>query len=356
MKRAILFYGGLLLLVAAMAAVFYGLTMQSAYESSGLTRYKPEGQYIDVGDGRKLRIWCLGSGKPEVLLESSGLGGADQWKELLGPLSRYTRVCAYDRAGMGYSESLGRAPTFKDYGADLDKVAEKAGAGPYILVGASYGGLLMQAWARQHPEKTGALVLLDSVTPEAFALLDGPWSKLDRSMMMAGLAAKLGLLRSDDPLKLGAETQEGWLVYRAHIWDTTRQLLDSRHEAKGLFERLPPLPEDLPLRVLRHTRVGDLLGPDFSLEEHQKLEPEWVKLQEKAATWSSASKLFAVEKSGHLIVADAPDLVKDTIVEVMPRATERRLKLQGIVPHLPGQPVPHAHAPDAGVGPADAGR
>jgi pimeloyl-ACP methyl ester carboxylesterase len=347
-KRALIFYGGLLLAVAAMAGVFYGLTTQSAYETSGLTRYKPEGQYLDAGGGRRLRVWCLGTGKPEVLLEASGLGGADQWKDVLPSLARYTRVCAYDRAGMGYSDVLGRAPTFKDYGDDLDKVAEKAGEGPFILVGASYGGLLMQAWARAHPEKTGALVLLDAVTPEAFALLDAPWSKLDRSMMLAGLAAKLGLLKSDDPLKLGVETQEGWLVYRAHIWSTTRQLLDSRHEAKALFEKLPPLPEDLPLRVLRHTRVGDLLGPDFSLEEHQKLEPEWVKLQEKAAAQSSAGKLVAAEKSGHLVAVDAPDLVKDTVVELMPRATERRLKLQGIVPHHPGAPAPH--------GPADAGQ
>lgn len=355
MKRAILLYGGGLLLLAGMAALFYALSVQSAWESSGLKKFPPEGQYLDAGGGRRLRVWCHGVGSPGVVLEASGLGGADQYRELLPQLSRYTRVCAYDRAGMGYSEPLQRAPRFQDYLDDLGKVAERTGPPPYILAGASYGGLLVQAWARQHPEQTGALVLLDAVTPDAFGLLEAPWSKIERSTGYAESLAKVGLLRREDPLKLGADTQDAWLVYRARTWGAVRQLVASRGEAKELFATLPPLPADLPLRVLRHTRVGDLLGPDFSLEEHEALEPEWVKLQEKAAAWSEQGKLVAVERAGHLIVEDAPELVKDTVVELMMRVAERKLAQAA----ADGGVSPHAATEDAGTadaGAADAGR
>lgn len=346
MKKALAFYGALVLLVGGAAGLFYALSVQSSWEAVGLTRFPPEGQYIDAGGERRLRVWCEGAGAPGVVLEASGLGGADQYKQLLGRLSRYTRVCAYDRAGMGYSEAQKRAPRFQDYLDDLGKVAARTGPPPYLLVGASYGGLIVQAWARQHPDETAGLALLDAVTPEAFAVLDAPWSRLERSIGTAEALARVGLLRRKDPLKLGSDTREGWLVYRARTWATVGQLLASRGEAKELLATLPPLPQDLPLRVLRHTRVGDLLGPDFSLEEHQALEPEWVKLQEKAAGWTQAGKLMAVERAGHLVAVDAPDLVKDAVVELMLRAADRA-RAQAAARH--GAAHPHAPAADGGT-------
>ena len=339
MKRAILFYSGLLLLVGAMAAAAYALSMQSAWESAGFTKYVAVGKFIDAGGGRRLRVHCQGLGKPGVVLEASGLGGAEQYAELLPELSRYTRVCAYDRAGMGYSEARKTDATLSGFTDDLVLAAKEAGPPPWILVGGSYGGVVVQAYARQHPENVGALVLLDAVVPEAFEVMQGPWSALDGTLRKATVAAPLGLLRQKDPLKLG-DTRDGWLTYKSSTWAAARELVSTRAEAKALFASTPPLPADLPLRVLRHTRVGDMMGPDFPLEESEKLEPQWQKVQEKAAAQSSQGKLVAVDGAGHLIVHDAMQTVKDNIIEVMHPAAERADKLA---------PPPDAGTPDAGT-------
>jgi pimeloyl-ACP methyl ester carboxylesterase len=338
-KKALLFYGGLILLVGAMGAYAYALSLESAWESSGFTKYPAVGKFVDAGGGRRLRLRCQGLGKPGIVLEASGLAGADQYEELLPEMARYTRICAYDRAGMGYSElSKTGDPKLADYTRDLELAAKEAGPPPWILVGASYGGVVVQAYARQHPENVGALMLLDAVVPEAFDVMQGPWSALDSALRKANLVAPVGLLRDKDPLKLG-DTRDAWLAYKSSTWVAVRQLVATRAEAKELFAKAPPLPPDLPMRVLRHTKVGDMMGPDFPQEESEKLEPQWQKVQENFAAQSTQGKLVAVEGAGHLIVKDAMETVRNNLIELMHPASERAEKLAA---------PPDGGTPDAG--------
>lgn len=290
-------------LLALFAGVFVQMRKSQAdWEVEGLRRWPMRGEHVERPGGRKLRVWCEGQGT-RVILEASGLGGADQYERMLELLRSKARVCAYDRAGFGYSDPRAEETTIAALADDLWAVAQHAGGtDPVVLVGASYGGLVAQYAARAHGPEVRGLVLLDAVSPGAFADLEGPWKKLDGSLNQAATLAKVGLLRKADPFHLG-DSRAAWITYRPSTWESVKVLLASRHTAIDAFAQLPPQRADLPVRVFTHTRVGDLLGPAVSLEEHQALEPKWQALQ------AQLGKPIALPNVGHLIASERPELV-----------------------------------------------
>ena len=129
------------------------------------------GQRVDVG-GYRLYIECIGSGSPTVIFEA-GQGGAAATAPLGGAtairqaIAAETRVCAYDRAGFGASEARPAtvAPTGTQYAQELHALLAGANVpGPYVLVGPSYGGLVITAYASQFLTETAGLVFVDSDT------------------------------------------------------------------------------------------------------------------------------------------------------------------------------------------------
>lgn len=118
---------------------------------------------VDIG-GRSLFVECHGSGSPTVLLEA-GLGGSSKsWVTVMPALRRVTRTCAYDRAGLGSSVAMPGVHDAGDEVADLDRLLARAGIPPpYVLVGHSYGGLLVRMFARTHQRDTAGIVLVDSM-------------------------------------------------------------------------------------------------------------------------------------------------------------------------------------------------
>ncbi len=124
------------------------------------------GQRVDVG-GYRLYIECIGTGTPTVIFEA-GQGGAAATAPLEGAtgirqtIAAETRVCAYDRAGLGASEArpAAIAPTGTQYARELHALLAGANVpGPYVLVGPSYGGLITTAYASSFPTDTAGLVL-----------------------------------------------------------------------------------------------------------------------------------------------------------------------------------------------------
>ena len=132
----------------------------------------PPGKYVDVG-GYRLYIECAGSGSPTVIFEA-GQGGAAATSPIpgsgavRGPVARDFRVCAYDRAGLGASDArpAGTAATGERYADELHALLLGAGIpGPYVLVGPSFGGLVIAAYAMRYPADTGGLVFVDADEP-----------------------------------------------------------------------------------------------------------------------------------------------------------------------------------------------
>jgi pimeloyl-ACP methyl ester carboxylesterase len=130
----------------------------------------PRGRMIDIG-GRHLRLVCEGpaDARPVVLLEAGSFGFAADWAEVQKRLTAQgVRSCAYDRAGMGFSDPGPQPRDGIAIASDLEKLLKAASVpGPYVLVGHSMAGLHVRLFAGRNPDKVAGLVLVDAATPEA---------------------------------------------------------------------------------------------------------------------------------------------------------------------------------------------
>src|SRR6476659_10225026 len=133
---------------------------------------------INIGGGRKMYLKCSGKGSPTVVLVGGLRASADDWDisdkskpTVFTGVGKFTRVCACDRPGTPVGEKPSRSDpvpqptTAKDAVADLHALLSAAGeAGPYVLVGHSYGGLIVRLYARTYPKHVAGLVLVDALS------------------------------------------------------------------------------------------------------------------------------------------------------------------------------------------------
>jgi pimeloyl-ACP methyl ester carboxylesterase len=147
---------------------------------------------VDIGGGRKMYLECRGIGSPTVVLVGGLRASAEDWgigdksaPPVFPEVAKFTRVCAYDRPGTpvgdrpSRSDPVPQPTTAGDAVADLHAMLRAAGeAGPYVLVGHSYGGLVVRLYASTYPEDVSGLVLVDALseglrdaeTPEQWAM------------------------------------------------------------------------------------------------------------------------------------------------------------------------------------------
>lgn len=126
------------------------------------SNYPAPGRLIEVS-GRKLHVHCTGSGSPTVVLEGGGGAFAIDWALVQSRVAESTRVCSYDRAGLGWSERGPEYETVEQTVADLHNGLQAAGErGPYVLVGASIGGIYIRAYQRTYPGEVAGLVFTNS--------------------------------------------------------------------------------------------------------------------------------------------------------------------------------------------------
>src|SRR5215211_8097559 len=158
------------LIVVLLALAVLGAIYQAIATKLAERAYPPPGEMVDVG-GYSLHINCVGQGTPTVVLDAgSGLFSA-QWVRVQREVSGTTRVCVYDRAGMGWSEMGPDPRDARRITSELHTLLSKAGIeGPYVLVGHSFGGMYMQTYAAHYPDEVAGVALVDSSTdPDQFS-------------------------------------------------------------------------------------------------------------------------------------------------------------------------------------------
>jgi pimeloyl-ACP methyl ester carboxylesterase len=127
-------------------------------------QFTPPGQLIDVG-GHRLHVHCRGSGSPLVLLESGIAASSISWSAVQPEIATFTRVCAYDRAGLAWSDVASCPRTFERIVDELSTVlASSAAEERYVLVGHSFGSFIVRAYAARHPGSVAGLLLVDPPT------------------------------------------------------------------------------------------------------------------------------------------------------------------------------------------------
>jgi pimeloyl-ACP methyl ester carboxylesterase len=270
----------------------------------------PPGVMVSVDDHR-LHLNCSGEGSPTVILES-GLGGNSlDWTRVVPGVASFTRVCAYDRAGYGWSD-LGPMPrTSLRIATELHQLLQSADLpAPYILVGHSYGGYSVRLFASRYPEETAGLVLVDASHEQQFRYLRkakaGSSFRHDNSW--AGRAGGLGVpenlpaeVRALDQLLVGTDKATKTLQ------NETRYFQFSAEQTRvfaGSAGGIPVTVLSRGRRVWPHDEQGD------------RLEAVWEKLQEDLFVRLGTSQRIAAG-SGHYIQLDEPDIVIDSIHDLV---------------------------------------
>ncbi len=293
-------------------------------EKADRTRFSPPGRLIDIG-GRRLHILCKGSGGPTVVLEAGGGEPSVLLTPVLNRVALTTRVCTYDRAGFGWSDPARGGRSFEDRADDLYRLLAAADVPPpYILVGYSFGGLVVRTFARLHPADVKGVVLIDAAEE---VRIFGDYDQLrhggDAQYVMANVLTRTGLLRwalvhrpdavgipganlSSEDRKAVARLlsrPEQWRAARGELSAYERTPADQR--VAGGFGRLG----DLPLVVITHGRrmSGSMAA----------FESGWRAGQARLAALSTRGRLVISEPSGHAIPLQDPDLVAASINEVV---------------------------------------
>jgi pimeloyl-ACP methyl ester carboxylesterase len=152
-----------LLFVIALSAflAIAGATYEGIASARDRRFYPPPGKLVDVG-GRKLHIHCIGEGSPAVILDAGFGEPSLYWFRVQPEIAKFTQVCSYDRAGLGWSDASPGPRTARQIAADLDALLTRTVAPPYILVGHSCGGYWSRVYAAEHRNKVVGLVLVDS--------------------------------------------------------------------------------------------------------------------------------------------------------------------------------------------------
>lgn len=189
----------LLGLIAILAMT--GAAYQAIMERVDARRYPPPGRLVDAG-GFKLHIYCIGESKPgtpTVILETLAGGTSLGWAWMQPEVAQTTLVCAYDRAGRGWSEPIPEARDASQVVQDLHTLLVNAGIpGPYILVGHSLGGIYARLFAADYPNEVAGMVLLDSAHPEQLVRYPAWGAAFDdyqRQLVYFPWLARLGLFR-----------------------------------------------------------------------------------------------------------------------------------------------------------------
>ena len=196
LKRTALWLAIGILGLAALGAVYQMIA--SAMDRRALPA---PGQRVDVG-GYSLHLYCTGEnteGRPTVILES-GLGAtSSSWGWIQPEIAKTTHVCAYDRAGMGWSDPSPAPRDAQTIATELHTLLQNAQIpGPYVLAGWSYGGMYVRQYASQYPDEVAGMVLLDSSSPEQCISTADTQAQCDTMAMtftLAPVLTRFGVLR-----------------------------------------------------------------------------------------------------------------------------------------------------------------
>src|SRR5205807_3251802 len=240
------------------------------------------GHLVDVG-GRRLYVHCTGSGSPAVVLVSGLAETSTYWGGWIAPaVAQNTTVCAYDRAGQGWSDPPASPQDGVAVATDLHTLLDHAQIpGPYVLVGHSTGGVYIRVFAARYPDQVAGMVLLDSQPNEAFTgLPDFPsqYKTIRRASALFPSLARLGVFRlvnqfAADPLPVPTRDEERAVVSTANL----------NRIQRDEFAELPmTLKEAAAL-----TTLGD--RPLIVVTAAKGAEAGWLPLQDKMAGLSTNS-------------------------------------------------------------------
>ncbi len=307
--------------IAALALLpITGATYEAIASASDAHNHRAPGELIDVG-GYRLHLHCTGAGAPTVVLDA-GLGGSSlDWALVQPELSRTTRTCSYDRAGMGWSDA-GQGPRSPEHIADeLAVLLDRADIdGPYVLVAHSLAGKNARLFAMRHREDVVGMVLIDArheyvdeqtTASEQRAFL----AALDSQGFQYQTARRLGVARMFGDRLAGVPSMSAQTRQEIALLGTEPEALVATVEEGRQRSTSDDLLRNAP-------SLGDL--PLVAIAAGQNMpEPRWAEGQRRLAALSTRGRLVVAQGSSHAVEWDDPELVIAAVHEVIADARSR---------------------------------
>lgn len=307
--------------VVLVAAVVAGSASFNAIARLWFRAHNPPPGEIYTVDGHKMHMYCTGSGSPTIVLDA-GLGDdAVTWAGVQPALAMTTRVCAYDRAGFGWSQA-GPAPRDADHiASELHGLLRQAKVDlPIVLMGHSIAGIYMRAYAAHYPEDLAGMVFVDGSTPmqqenPAFKAMMGkgppPWviALVGNAAFSAGVPRLMGMCSKTKP---GLDARSARLQAEDHCeLHVDSSMNEMRNMERSGLETVHSGPYgSLPILILSHDPEKSLATESSS----EKMgETAWNQMQEDLKKLSTRSRRIIAKGSKHYIQIDRADLIEKEV-------------------------------------------
>ncbi len=324
------------LVALAVLLVLTALAYQAIASARDARRFPPPGKLVDVG-GCRLHLHAMGDGGPTVVLDAGWMDCSLNWCLVQPEVAKFARVCAYDRAGMGWSD-VGPSPRdSRQIVRELHTLLKNAGVpGPYVLVGHSFGGGNVRLFAHEYPQEVAGLVLVDSVAEDQWPRLPEQVKRLyawmqqqlegGRPLSKFGIIRYFNLFYLRPNLKLPAAVQATDFAVRArtpYLDTVCREWALIASESADQVKAGVPLPP-VPLVVLTAGQHGDKPPQGLSAEDFDKWNAVLREEQAKLTELSPSGVQIVVTNSTHVMQLDRPDMVVAAIREVVMAVREKR--------------------------------
>jgi pimeloyl-ACP methyl ester carboxylesterase len=227
-----------------------------------------------------------------VILESANGGMSAHWANVQQQAAKTTRVCAYDRAGLGWSEPGSEPRDARQVSGELHALLANAEVvGPYVLVGHSYGGLYTRMYAGRYSDEVAGVVLIDSSHPEQFTRSPegrAMYTQARRLGAVLPLFTRLGVIRLSNYFPAHPDLPPQQRAQVEAFNSSTRHLVTTTEEFRATPETAA--------QVRGTNSLGDKPLAVISAGEQP---PSWLEMQEELATLSSDSSHRVVEGATH---------------------------------------------------------
>lgn len=328
----------IILIAVISLLVICGLVYQQLGLRADQKHFPAPGRLIDVGSYR-LHLYETGMGSPSVILESGISASSLNWRRVQSEVEKFTRVCSYDRAGLGWSDLGDPSCTPGSLAIQLRLLLQRAEVSPpYILVGHSFGGLIVRSFATRFPKETAGIVLVDPLDPAEWTPLSDERQRVIahgiRLSRRGAVAAKMGVVRLCLNLLIGGRrllprmAAKAWSGRASRVTDRiagqvrkmpeeTWPLVASHWKQSKCFEGMARHFECLPESIREMADTPPLSTPVTMLVGSQNDHPADPRLH--ARKISTDIKFIFAENSGHWIQLDQPELVVKSICEMIER-------------------------------------
>lgn len=309
--------------IAVGVLLVFGFLYQRWAEHRDATRFPPPGALVSVGDHR-LHLWCAGRGSPTVLLLSGDGTPSVTMYAAQSRIASFTRVCSYDRAGLGWSDPPAKPMGLADQVRDLKEILQRAHLPtPLVLVPESGGNVIALSFFDQFPSSVAGMVMVDGSEPDlwfrgspdefsSMRMMDPIWQAgwrmgAVRLLLPFAVPEWVDALPSNLRGQFDAVWSKPMPSYARDTidrWEETPVATRPKVVAGALGSR--------PLIVIQHGRPGGMGVPE-------KYEPEWPAAQAKLATLSRNTETVVARDNHHPIAEENPGLVSDQVERLVAR-------------------------------------